>query len=278
MSISSAITQAQQRVANAYTAINNKGGTLPQTQNLANMPTAISSIPSDKIKYGASIDNFLGNTSGGTLQKSTSATNFVFNGVANIGLNALLFKFVGMTVSSISFPDLTSITGSSACRNAFDSTTGSGGITTVSMPNLQTIWGGSACQYMFSGCSWLKTITFPSLINIRGGGDCMYMFNSCTNLETAYFPLLNYIGTWGCQAMFSGCSKITDVYFNSLTTSSFGDTGCFTGLLLSTGTSVTHTLHFPSNLQSTVEGLSGYPLFGGSSGYVTIAFDLAQTS
>lgn len=46
MSISSAITQAQQRVANAYTAISNKGGTLPATQNLANMPTAIGSIPS----------------------------------------------------------------------------------------------------------------------------------------------------------------------------------------------------------------------------------------
>ena len=46
MSIASAITAAQGKVANAYTAVSNKGGTLPQTQNLTNLPTAINSIPS----------------------------------------------------------------------------------------------------------------------------------------------------------------------------------------------------------------------------------------
>lgn len=44
MSIASAIQQKQQQVADAYTAISNKGGTLPATQDLANMPTAIGSI------------------------------------------------------------------------------------------------------------------------------------------------------------------------------------------------------------------------------------------
>lgn len=46
MSIATAITAAQGRVADAYTAISNKGGTLPATQNLTNMPTAINSISS----------------------------------------------------------------------------------------------------------------------------------------------------------------------------------------------------------------------------------------
>ncbi len=45
MSIASAITAAQGRVANAYTAVSNMGGTLPATQNLTNLPTAIESIP-----------------------------------------------------------------------------------------------------------------------------------------------------------------------------------------------------------------------------------------
>ena len=45
MSISSAIQNAQTKVANAYTAVNNKGGTLPATQDLSNLPTAISAIP-----------------------------------------------------------------------------------------------------------------------------------------------------------------------------------------------------------------------------------------
>lgn len=45
MSIASAITAAQGRVADAYTAVNTMGGTLPATQNLSNLPAAIESIP-----------------------------------------------------------------------------------------------------------------------------------------------------------------------------------------------------------------------------------------
>lgn len=46
MSIASAIATKQQQVADSYTAVSNKGGTLPTTQNLTNLATAISSIPS----------------------------------------------------------------------------------------------------------------------------------------------------------------------------------------------------------------------------------------
>ena len=44
------------------------------------------------------------------------------------------------------------------------------------------------------------------------------------------------------------------------------------------GTDIVRTLHFPSNLESTIQGLPGYPLFGGTSGYVVLAFDLPATS
>ena len=44
MSIATAIAAAQQKVANAYSAVQQKGGTLPETQNLANLPTAIGTI------------------------------------------------------------------------------------------------------------------------------------------------------------------------------------------------------------------------------------------
>lgn len=46
MTIASAITNAQNKVAAAYTAVSAKGGTLPATQNLTNLTTAIGSIPS----------------------------------------------------------------------------------------------------------------------------------------------------------------------------------------------------------------------------------------
>lgn len=45
MSIASAISAAQQKVVNAYNAVSAKGGTMPLTQDLSNLPSAISSIP-----------------------------------------------------------------------------------------------------------------------------------------------------------------------------------------------------------------------------------------
>lgn len=45
MTIASAITAAQGRVANCYTSVDTMGGTLPEVQNLTNLPAAIESIP-----------------------------------------------------------------------------------------------------------------------------------------------------------------------------------------------------------------------------------------
>lgn len=51
--IKQAIEALKNRVADAYTAVANKGGTLPATQDSANLPTAIASIPSgDPNPYG----------------------------------------------------------------------------------------------------------------------------------------------------------------------------------------------------------------------------------
>lgn len=45
MSIADAIVTKQQQIRDSYTAVSNKGGTLPSAQNLTNLPSAISSIP-----------------------------------------------------------------------------------------------------------------------------------------------------------------------------------------------------------------------------------------
>ena len=227
MSIASAIQAKQQQVADSYTAVSNKGGTLPQTQNLTNLATAISSIPSGGgggSKFGATINTFLGNVNAsGVLQQPTEQSDLVFTGVKDVASNVLNYKFTYNKVKSASFPDLTTISGSSACGNAF---------------------------YF---CNALTSVSFPNLTTISG--------------------------SYACQLMFSYCSSLTDVYFSALTTSSFGSyVNQFSGIMQSTGTSKTHTLHFPSNLESTISGLSGYPLFGGTSGYVVCAFDLPATS
>lgn len=49
MSIASAIELKQQQVAQAYTAVSDKGGTLPSVKNLENLPAAINSISAGSI-------------------------------------------------------------------------------------------------------------------------------------------------------------------------------------------------------------------------------------
>lgn len=51
MTIASAIATKQQQVADSYTAVSNKGGTLPATQNLTNLATTISTIPGGTDNY-----------------------------------------------------------------------------------------------------------------------------------------------------------------------------------------------------------------------------------
>ena len=46
MSVQSEITRINSNIASAYTAVSGKGGTLPTSQNSANLPDAIESIPS----------------------------------------------------------------------------------------------------------------------------------------------------------------------------------------------------------------------------------------
>jgi hypothetical protein len=272
MSIATAITAAQGKVADCYTAISNKGGTLPATQNLANMPTAIGSIPSDKIKYGVSIDNILGNTDSSGVYRPPSGSYAVdFTGVKNF-TSFFRCKFYYEPVSSVSFPDLETLTG--YLYYSFTNTN----ITSLSFPKLQTISG--SMQDTFAYCYSLKTVDFPLLTTISSSYVFDNTFNNDSSLETVYFTSLSSVtSSYAFMGTFASCSKLSDVYFNALTTTSFGsNTNPFMNILQYTGTTTTHTLHFPSNLESTIQGLTGYPLFGGTNGYVVLSFDLPQTS
>lgn len=81
MSIATAIQNAQQKVSNAYTAVSNKGGTLPATQDLTNLPTAIGSIST-----GGTIDTLTVNPS--TSQQTITASGGV-DGYSPITVNAV---------------------------------------------------------------------------------------------------------------------------------------------------------------------------------------------
>lgn len=71
MTIASAISNAQAKVADAYTAVSGMGGTLPTTQNLSNLPTAINSIPAGSAVEAKNFYNL-----GGVTITSNVATGF----------------------------------------------------------------------------------------------------------------------------------------------------------------------------------------------------------
>lgn len=218
MSIATAIQAAQTKVANAYTAVNNKGGTLPATQNLSNLPTAISSIPSG----GGSVGS-------GILIQSDGSSN------------------TGFVLKSV-------------------------GVTDV-----------SAYQYMFNKFyifgSAISAVDLSGIDNVSGGQAFAYSFQLLSAMTSATIGASSITGSQAFYCAFQSCKEISDIYFSNLKTNSFGTLkNQLQSMMNSTGNTKKHTLHFPSNLESTISKLTGYPLFGGTSGYVVCAFDLPATS
>lgn len=222
------------------------------------------------------------------------------------GTAGLFCTFMNANVTSVSFPELVTINAQQACYNTFSScshlsnislpklTTISGvqacyqmfgglpELISVSLPALTTISGNNACFYMFYICLSLTSASLPLLATISGDNVCSYMFYNCTALETISFPELASITGSSCFSyMFSQCSKLASISFPKLTTSSFGSyVNQFANMFNSStaSTSGAITMHFPSNLSSTISGLTGYPNFGASSGRLTLAFDLPATT
>lgn len=308
MTIIDEVNRIKSNIANAYTACESKGATIPENANSNNLQETIESISAGSgEKYGVTAEALLGDVdSDGVLQPSTKDYDVVFTGVRDIGYRTLYYGFLEKNIKSLTFPDATQITGNDSCYNmcqycknlqsvsfpnlitiagsyAFRSAfNGCTSLTSINFPKLETISKAQACNGMFQGCSALTTIEFPELTTIAAGSSqaCYNMFRECYNLTTADFPkLANVFASSSLLSMFQSCSKIEHVYFRALNTSSFTQgSSQFNSLLSSTGSSVTHTLHFPSNMESTIATLSGYPNFGGTSGYVVLAFDLPATS
>ena len=194
MSIATAIQNAQQKVAAAYTAVSSKGGTLPQTQDLNNLSTAINSISGggggETSKYGASINAYLGSVDeNGVMQEPVGEPlELVFTGVKVINntrsINVPTGRFARgnvtthwQIVKSASFPDLEEVR-EDGLRDAFYRT----GIESVSFPKLKYIAptpGSSYNNYAFNSTFdnqpvWeggiakggLKTVSFPDICKV----------------------------------------------------------------------------------------------------------------
>lgn len=219
MSIATAIQAAQQKIANAYTTISNKGGTLPATQNLSNLATAINSISSGS---SASLDALL-DGSITTLESNTTSFNLVL-GQPLYGWAPVATPYL----QTVSLPNATYIV-----ESAFNGLTN---LRTVSIPSITELGEFSEGNY-FAGCTSLTSVYMPNVTYI--GSESFRNCSSITNIDTM-FTSVTGIGYYGCANMtgltsihlpacrsygnyaIANCTNVTSVDFSAATTVSIG--------------------------------------------------------
>ena len=253
MSIATAIQNAQQKVANAYTAVSGKGGTLPSTQDLSNLPTAINSIPTGSSPvlitksitangtYNASSDNADGyssvtvnvSSSGVGITREVSAngvyqmpsSNFTFSLPSNatsLGAYAMYYAFYQSTgITSVNLSSLTTISTNNALGYAFYQ---NNGLTSLNLSNLVIASGNNAMYSTFAACSNLAgTLDLSSLTTISGSSVMYGTFLSCTKLTSLDLSSLTTIsGSSAMSNTFGSCTNLTSVDLSSLATVSVG--------------------------------------------------------
>lgn len=156
-------------------------------------------------------------------------------------------------------------------------------LTTANFPQLTEI-KSSGLDHTFNNCYSLTSVSLP-LLKTAGAASFNGTFQGCTSLTSVSFPSLDELDDncfgWMGSYTFGKCTSLTSVSFPALKTTSVESSGHHLSNLFDKNTasvSGTCTVHFPSNLESTISGLSGYPLFGGTDGRIVLAFDLPATS
>ena len=299
MSITSEINRINNNIAGAYTAISAKGGTLPTTQNSANLATAINSIsggsvPSGVITYSQGSGNnsknitFSGDWGGGswsgTSTITTSSSNVTFSVATSSvpSLTGVRGQFIfgsdsilgdqssfcrGSGVTSVYSDVFTTLTGGLAsgfreCNN----------LTTVSLPSFTTIaQNRNAGMYgVFRACPNLTSVSMPSLKSVYGNNLGAFV-RECSSLTSVDLSSLETIGLKGLENAFTDCTSLTTVSFPSLINVDTTGDGTFSNTFV--GCTALTEIHFRSDIQSTMESMPGYSSKWGATN-ATIYFDL----
>ena len=240
------------------------------TYNVTDYATAVVNVPSSSSKrFGMSIDNFVGAVNNGVYQTPNKIINesISFDGVTDVSffsMNRLLAQY---TVSSITFPDLVTLTGDYALINFCASSTAN-----VYLPNLKNITGNSALNFAFDYLN--GTISMPNLESITGNHALNGAFGGYEQSSFEFTKLKILTGNQALYNCFNWSNYLTSLSFPALQSNSFGTyTNQFEDMLRGvTGC----TVHFPSNLQSVIGSWSDVQNgFGGTN--TVVLFDLPAT-
>lgn len=202
------------------------------------------------------------------------STMIDLTGVTDVNAFVLYYAYYKNTniTGTVSFGDVTTISGQMACQNMCEGCTG---ITGVVFDKLVTISGSSALQSAFYGCTGITNIDASKIESITNASSFNSTFRNCTGITSVVFDSLKTITGTQCLVLsFAGCTHMTSLSFPALTSTSFGsNTNQFGNMLLGvTGC----TVHFPSNLQSVLDSWTAVTSgFGGTN--TTVSFDLPAT-
>ena len=303
MSIADQITRIRGNISNAYDACNEKGATLPTTQNSTNLAATITSI---KAGGTGTIDittngmHDVGSYASANvnvepeLQEKTTTTNGeIIPDDGYYGLSKVTVNVSGGSSDFIGIPREVSSSGvySKPTEN-FAFTLPSNvkdvsnqalyyafylcpNLTSVDLSNLSTLSGSDALSNAFGRCTDLTSVDLSSLSTISGSSALLRAFSSCTLLTSVDLSNLSKVsGDSALQQAFDRCTNLKELSFPALTSKSFGlNTNQFNSMLYRvTGC----TVHFPSNLESVIGSWSDVTSgFGGKS--TQILFDLPAT-
>ena len=198
MSIASEITRINNNITSAYTAIDNQGGTLPVTQNSANLASSIATIPTPPT-YPFTVSSLL-----------ISKPNATQNDINDIATYTSTMSYSNLLLDRTAFSGGTFTDGSSILKN---------GASCLVFKDLATYDNsGSTLIYLFRNCA---SMTIPPLVNFSQCFAYGGMFEGCTSLITlpsGYFSSIpaarphsayNGYNPIGATRMFYGCSSLT---------------------------------------------------------------------
>lgn len=220
--IKQAIEALKGRIADAYTAIVAKGGTLPATQDSANLPSAIASIPSgggDEASIWAALKY-------GYIVFANSTVEFEVNATDGIPSNTLNSCFNNSYVTKINISSTPSCSSydsfARSCQRLIELIINDSGTLVTSISSMcnscgslvKVVIGGSlanctAAATSFLGCGSLTEITLPQI----GSATSTTLFNN-TFANDSNLAKITMLGDWFSNYnynAFANCRNLKEI-------------------------------------------------------------------